>query len=295
MSLFEGVHPVLHLPIADDGQVCLDSFRPQVDRMISFGVGGVVTLGLATEAWTLDERERDAVCAASVDAVAGRVPVTAGVDGDTQTALVRGARALEAGASALMVRPPHGLSPAGVADHYTVIAQELDAPVLVQDAPLATGVDLTAEDLLRICERHPHLRSAKIEASPAGPKVSRLSIAGIAVVAGWGGIDYVDAMRRGAIGVMPGCDLAPALARIHELGVSGQWVAAQREYAQILPLLAYESQSLELLIVGAKLALHRAGVLPSPRMRQASDVGAVHAETFGALFDDLTAAGVQGW
>jgi 4-hydroxy-tetrahydrodipicolinate synthase len=194
-----------------------------------------------------------------------------------------------------MVRPPHGLTPTGIADHYTLLAEELDAPILVQDAPLATGVELTADDLLRICERHPRLRSAKIEAAPAGPKVSRLSIAGIAVVAGWGGVDYVDALRRGAVGVMPGCDLAPALARIHELGVTGQWVAAQREYEQIRPLLTYESQSLELLIVGAKLALHRAGVLPSPRMREASDVGDLHAETFGAFFDDLAAAGVQGW
>src|SRR5213592_3923104 len=98
MAGFGGIRPIVHVPFGDDGDVDLDAIAALVERMIGFGVDGLVVNGLASESWALTEAERDAICATAIQTAAGRVPVTAGVDGDTTTALTGGARALELGA-----------------------------------------------------------------------------------------------------------------------------------------------------------------------------------------------------
>lgn len=77
--------------------------------------------------------------------------------------------------------------------------------------------------------------------------------AGVEVVAGWGGLRYPEAIRRGVVGCMPGCDLAAALLELDQRG-RGDGETEDELYRRILPLLPYEAQSLDLFILGAKTA-----------------------------------------
>lgn len=292
---FAGVRPVVHLPLDDRGAIAFDEVTALVDRMIAFGASGIVVLGLATESWGLRADESDALCEAVVASAAGRVAVTAGVDGDTAEAVSSGARALAAGVTSVMLRPPNGSRPRNLVAHFGIVADELGVPMLVQDAPQSTGVEITAEDLCAITD-HQLLRSVKIEAPNPGAKISTLVAAGVEVIAGWGGMHYLESVRRGAAGCMPGSDLGPAFVEIDRLVRAGEEAKADDIYRAILPLLSYEAQSLELLIVGAKLALQRAGVFTSARLR--SDDFRLDAEqqrTFQLLFDRLEDDDVPGW
>ena len=62
---FDGVRPVLHLPFAaePDEPIVHDELRRLVLDQLDQGVSGLVVLGLASEAWTLREAERDEVLA----------------------------------------------------------------------------------------------------------------------------------------------------------------------------------------------------------------------------------------
>lgn len=296
MSAFHGVCPVVHLPVGDGGTLDLAGIARQVEWTLAFGVSGIATLGLATEVGELAAEERLAVCAATVEAVAGRVPVVAGVDGDTASAAAEGRRLLDLGVRALMVRPPPVDGPDELIEHYVATAEAVDAPVLVQDAPRATGVRLPVEVLLTMADASAHLRSVKVEEVGAGAKISALVAAGVDVVAGWGGLHYLDSLRRGAVGCMPGCDLAPAFVEIHRLAGDGLTAKADDLYRAVLPLLSYESQSLTLLVLGAKLALVRAGVLDSAAMRlPAGEIDDIHRATLTDLVTRLSLDEIPGF
>ena len=296
MSTFRGITPVVHLPVAAGDVICYSEIRPQVDHLIAAGADAIVTLGLATETWTLSDAERLAVFESTVEAVAGRVPTFAGVDGWTAAAVQRAGDLVEGGAAGLMVRPPHGVGLAGLREHYLALANATNVPILIQDSPQATGVQLRVVDLLELADAHPLLRSVKIEEPGAGAKVTQLAASGVDVIAGWGGLHYPENLQRGAVGCMPGADLGPAFVEIHRLARDVSPDKAEDLYRKILPLLTYEAQSLELMIIGAKSALVRAGIFSSAALRSpGGELDEVQRATLAALFEQLAEDEVPGW
>jgi 2-keto-3-deoxy-L-arabinonate dehydratase len=295
---FAGVAPVLQTPFGDDEDepVLHQPLAVLAERLVSLGADGLVVLGLASEASALTEAERDAVCATVVEAAGGRVPVIAGIEGATALAVERARQAVRLGASALMALPPRANGPDRLGDHFLRLADAAGVPVLIQDAPQVTGVELAPQLLLDVAARHPLLRAAKVEAPAAGAKIALLVAEGVEVVAGWGGLHYLESLRRGAVGCMPGSDLGPAFGAIHRLARDGREEAADDLYRTILPLLSYATQSLELLILCAKRALVRSGVFSSGSMRRpARELDAEEASSLDALFDRLADAAVPGW
>ena len=49
----------------------------------------------------------------------------------------------------------------------------------------------------------------------------------MAVVAGWGGLGNLELVRRGAFGVMPGCDLGPTFVAIEATTVDSLFAALE--------------------------------------------------------------------
>jgi 2-keto-3-deoxy-L-arabinonate dehydratase len=290
--MFTGVAPVVHLPLDNDGSILWPVLADLAIRMVDLGADGIVVLGLATESWALDDAERSKATRVVVEAVAGRVPVIAGVDGALEEASVQAEQRAADGSDALMVRPPQA---GEVVAHFRALSRRSALPIVVQDAPEGTGVIMDITDLVELCGQDERLGTVKVEHSAAGPRVSALVQAGVRVVAGWGGLQYTEQLRRGAVGCMPGCDLGPAFSRIHRLAASGQADAAEELYRTVLPLLAYEAQSLELLIHGAKLALVELGVFPTPALRDGSRPDEDQLRTFKDLFALMRECAVPGW
>ncbi len=295
--VFGGVRPVLHLAFGAGPEEPIDhaALDALATVMVDAGVDGLVVLGLASEAWTLREPERAEVLATVARAARG-VPFTVGIEGTTAVAVSRARVAADAGAASLMVLPPGAArTPQALRAHYATIGDAVGLPILVQDSPQVTGVQLTIETLVAMAA-HPLVRSLKSEIPGAGEKVSAAHAAGLEVVAGWGGLGYLDSIARGAVGVMPGCDLAPALLAIDRRARSGDLESADALYRSILPLLAFEGQSLELLLLGAKRHLRRAGVMPDERLRApARRLDAQEAATLDGLLDRLALEGVPGF
>ncbi|HET9520715.1 MAG TPA: dihydrodipicolinate synthase family protein [Candidatus Limnocylindrales bacterium] len=296
---FDGIRPVLHLPFAPgpDQPIVHDELRALVDDQIRLGVRGLVALGLASEAWTLRETERDEVLATVAAAIDGRVPFAVGIDGTTVVARDRARQAVAVGASGLMVLPPVGIRPGrALIDHFAAVADAGGVPILVQDSPQITGVAIGIDGLVAMRDADPRVGAIKIETAGAGEKASAAIAAGIEVVAGWGGQHYLESIRRGATGCMPGCDLGPALVEIDRRAREGDGAGADALYRTILPLLSYEAQSLDLLLLGAKRVLTRRGIFVSGALRAPGrGLDPEEVATLDGLIARLQADGVAGF
>lgn len=295
---FAGVRPVLHLSFGDGPGEPIDhgSLTALTQAMLGVGVDGLVVLGLASEAWAVREPEREEVLRTVAQVVDGQVPIAVGIDGTTAVAVARARAAAAAGAQGLMVLPPGSARTTELLmGHLATIADEVGLPILVQDSPQVTGVTLSVDTLVALAA-HPLVRSLKSEIPGAGAKVSAAHAAGIEVIAGWGGLGYLDSIARGATGVMPGCDLAAALLDIDRRARSGDHPGADAVSRAILPLLSFEGQSLDLLLLGAKHHLRRAGIMSHERLRApARTLDDQETATLDGLLDRLAADDVPGF
>ncbi len=297
--VFHGIQPVLQVPFANGTeQGIVDAeLVALIERMIDAGVDGLVVPGLASEAWALTERERDHVVALAATTIAGRVRLIVGLDGATVVAVDRARRAAVHGAAGLMVLPPsQAESPRAIVEHFGRVADAGGVPVLMQDSPQITGVRLDVPTIATTVGAHPLVTSLKAEIPGAGPKTTAAHEAGVEIVAGWGGLGYLEQIERGAVGCMPGCDLAPALMDIDRAARGADPEMATGWYRRILPLLSFETASLSLLVLSAKRHLRRQGVFSSETMRApARELDDREAATVDALLDDLEVQGVRGF
>ncbi len=296
---FEGVRPVLHIPFAESPEqpVLEDELAALAERMLDLGVDGLAVPQLASEAWSLTEPERDRVVAIAAEACAGRAPLVVGLDGTTAVAVDRARRAATAGAAGLMVLPPRqATTPDQLIAHYAAVAGAAGLPVMVQDSPQVTGVRLDVETLARMREAEPSVLAVKSEIPGAGAKASAIHAAGLELVAGWGGLNYLEQIARGAVGCFPGCDLGPAIKAIDDAARAGDTEQARDRYRRILPYLSLATASLELLLLTAKRHLRRSGVFSTEVLRApARTLDAQEARTVDHLLDELALAGVPGF
>jgi 2-keto-3-deoxy-L-arabinonate dehydratase len=296
---FAGVRPVLHVPFGTDPeQRIVDAeLAALAESMIGYDVDGLVILGLASEAWALTEAERDHAVDIVATACAGRIPFVVGIDGSTAAAVERGRRARALGAAGLMVLPsPKARGRDAIVSHFTRVADAAEIPVLIQDSPQITGVELDLGTLEALRAAHPLTASLKVEIPGAGVKTSAAHAAGIEIIAGWGGLGYLEQVERGAVGCMPGCDMGPAIATIDRAARTGDIDAARSLYRKILPLLSFETPSLDLLLLGAKHHLVRQAIFSSAALREpARSLDALEMATLDSLLDELAAIDVPGF
>ena len=229
--------------------------------------------GLASETNRLSEEEKHRVVQTVVAHVAGRVPVISGLQAASTVEAVRMARWLtDEGVVGLMVLPPPGpVDMAGVQQFYAAIAEAVDVPIMVQDCPQVVGYGLNANVIAHMAEQCPNIQYVKLEAQPAWPLMEALKDqAGsrLELLVGWGGIGFIEALERGAVGCMPGADAIGPMRLVYEHYLAGDFERARAIYAAILPALVTKGGSVQTFIQSAKHLLVQAGAIDHATVRQ---------------------------
>jgi 2-keto-3-deoxy-L-arabinonate dehydratase len=269
-----GCIPILVTPFADDGSLDLGSLEREIDWVLAEGASGVACVAIASEGYKLTESERDAVIAASVRRVDGRVPVVASADGPgEEPAIDRARRAAALGADVLMVLPSYFVKPRpdAITSYYARIADASGLPIMLQDAPQLTGVSMAPALWARIAEATAGLRYIKAEGTPQGPTISEaLRLCGdrVGVFCGWGGLSLLDALERGAIGNMPAPNFTRFFADVQRVWETGDRKHAEQLFDRGVPFVMWSMQSIDHSVTAAKVELHRRGVIASPGLRQ---------------------------
>ena len=160
--MFFGSIPALVTPFS--GQcVDEDSLSGFVEWQIEQGSNGLVPCGTTGEVATLDADEHRKVIATVVRVANGRVPVIAGTGTyNTQASIDRTRAAADLGADAVLAVVPYYNKPsqAGLAAHFTAIADASPIPIVVYNVPSRTVADISVETLGEIA-KHPKIVAVK--------------------------------------------------------------------------------------------------------------------------------------
>ena len=142
-----GIIPPIATPLTTGGEIDRSGMGRLVEHVLTAGCHGLFVLGSTGEFAFLTARQRREAVEAAVDAVAGRVPVIAGISAvGTQEAVDHCRAAMASGADFVMVTPPYFGSMVvrqeWIADHVLQIVAETDARVMLYNVPpLITDID----------------------------------------------------------------------------------------------------------------------------------------------------------
>jgi len=134
-SSLTGILPPITTPFDKSGKVVLSAISEQIDFMRANGVRGVVVGGSTGEGHTLDRDDFAAVVRAASDALAGRLPLIAGlIVNSTREATARTLMLKGIDVAALQLTPVHYLfkpDTEGSVTHFRAIHAATKIPILI--------------------------------------------------------------------------------------------------------------------------------------------------------------------
>src|SRR6187200_292147 len=133
-------------PFDVDGSLDLDAAAGLATYLIDdLGNDGLVISGTTGESPTTSDTEKADLLRVVLDAVGDRATILAGVGTfNTEHTLELAATAGKLGAHGLLVVTPYYSKPpqAGLVDHFRVVADATDVPVMLYDIPARTGLPI---------------------------------------------------------------------------------------------------------------------------------------------------------
>ena len=182
-----------------------------------------------------------------------------------QIDFVKGAAALGAKWAILQPPPVKAVPDSALIQFFGAVADASPIPVGIQNAPEYLGIGLSHNGISTLHKQHPNVKIVKLEATALA--IGRLidQVEGtLDVFNGRDGIEMLDSMRAGAVGIIPGAEVADLLARIFDLfdaGSADSIKEAERRYQEILPLLIVLMETLDTFLVYGKHVIgHRLGI-----------------------------------
>src|SRR6266550_4612163 len=240
-----GVVPVVPTIFHDDQAVDLGGTARVVDYLIDAGVDGLCLLANYSEQFSLSDAERDAIARTLLEHVAGRLPVIVTTSHySARIAAERSRAAQDMGAAMVMVMPPFfgaTLTVAGpaVIEYFKQVADVIDIPVMVQDAPLSS-TPLPVSLLTDLVRQVPQVQYAKIEVPQAADKLHALvSALGSRLPGPFDGeesVTLIPDLDAGATGTMPSSTVPEILRLVVDLYAAHERDQAIALYDRYLPL-----------------------------------------------------------
>lgn len=153
--MFQGSLVALVTPMHPDGSLDFDSYRKLIDWHVEQGTDGLVVVGTSGESPTVDVDEHVELIRVAVQHAAGRLPVIAGIGGNsTSEAIALSRYALDVGAQAGLSVVPYYNKPSqeGLYQHFKTIAEAVELPSLLYNVPGRTVADMSNDTILRLAQ-----------------------------------------------------------------------------------------------------------------------------------------------
>lgn len=290
-----GIVPIVAAAFDDSGSLDEDGFQSLVRHLLKTGASALTLFGLASEFYKLADSDRARMQTILLnethqsESVAGIISIT---DHSWELASQH-ARAAEAqGADALMLLPPYFLGPGedAILEHLKRVIGSVKIPVIVQYAPVQTGVRISPDVFLKLRDTLPNADFIKVETQPPGRYVSQLierSQGRLKALVGYAGVQMPDVLARGAVGIQPGCAFTEIYVELWRL-----WEIDKHAFLnfhnKLLPYVNYWMQGVEIIIKVEKVILKNRGIIGSDYCRSPSysldELEHVQIESFMAEF-----------
>ena len=151
----DGTHVAMVTPLDDDKNINEEEYRNLIDFLIEGGVEGILAAGTTGESATMTHEEHQKVIDIMVDQVNGRALTIAGAGSNaTKEAMDLVKYAEDAGADTALVITPYYNKPqqSGLYDHFKLLNDSNDIPIIAYNVPSRTGVDLSVNSIIDIAK-----------------------------------------------------------------------------------------------------------------------------------------------
>ncbi len=155
MSIFKGSGVALITPFTKDDSVDFEKLGELLEYHIKNKTDAIIINGTTGESTTLTDEEKYEIIKYSVKRVNGRVPVIAGTgSNNTKHAVELSKKAEALGVDGLLVVTPYYNkgNENGIYEHYKLIAENVNCPIILYNVPSRTGVNLSISLLKKLAE-----------------------------------------------------------------------------------------------------------------------------------------------
>jgi 4-hydroxy-tetrahydrodipicolinate synthase len=256
----------MQTPFHENLEIDEESLRRETDFLVRCGAHGMVWPAGAGETTSIWYRERLKFSESVVKEARGRTTVLIGVHGANKFEAMEYARHAERiGADGIhALGPGDGSSdPDILTDYFTSIASVSKLPLSIQ----VSTPGMTVDFLMRLSEKIPTFRIAKLEGDNVARDVTRLVKEGnrrLIPSTGGGAMNLITEMSRKGGGTMAGAGLADIQAAIWDLYQEGKKKEARDLFAKFLMAAVLERRTTYVL---QKEILRRRGIFKTVVMR----------------------------
>lgn len=206
MAIFKGAGVAIVTPFTEDYQVNFDKLGELIDFQIENGTDAIIICGTTGESSTLTHEEHLDCIQFAIKKTNKRVPVIAGTGSNcTETAVYLSKEAQKAGADGLLLVTPYynKATQNGLKEHFTIIANSVEIPIVLYNVPSRTGCNILPETAVSLAKNVKNIVAIK-EASGDISQIAKLAYLADGVLDIYSGNDdqIVPILSLGGIGVI---------------------------------------------------------------------------------------------
>lgn len=264
-----GIITVLNTPFDSDGKLEEHALRLHVRLAMRAKVAGFLVPAMASEVYKLSLDERLKMVQIALEEAEGKVPVFAGA-GETDHAkrMEIVSRYLELGCRHVLLQIPFENEDI-FRKQFSEVAALGPEVMMLQDWD-ASGYGLPDTLILDLFNEVEAFRCLKIETVPAGIKYSRLlelTDGRLHLSGGWAVTQMIEALQRGVHAFMP-TGMHFIYTAIYNTFKAGDYARAELLFHELLPVLAFSNQHLDISIHFYKRLLCRQGIYSTSKVRE---------------------------
>ena len=224
--MFTGSLVALVTPFDGNNRVDYASLKRLIDFHVGAGSNGLVIAGTTGESATLSRSEHIELIGRAIEIAAGRIPIIAGTGSNSTAQTVQLSHAVtDPGIAAYLVVVPYYNKPTqeGLFQHFSVIADALDKPVMLYNVPGRTVADMLPATVSKLA-KHDNIFGIK-EATGSLERLQQIQALVDKDFRLYSGDDFTlrSFIEQGGHGVVTvSGNVAPAqVARLCELAIAG--------------------------------------------------------------------------
>ncbi|WP_414468558.1 4-hydroxy-tetrahydrodipicolinate synthase [Methanobacterium sp. ACI-7] len=171
----EGTIVAMVTPYTKSDEIDEEGIRENINYLIEKGVDGILAAGTTGESATISHDEHRKLVDILIDEVNGRITTIAGAGSNSsKEALGLVKHAEDTGADAALVITPYYNKPQphGLVEHYRLMNDSADIPIVVYNVPSRTGTDIDVDTIGKVAQ-FDNIVAIK-EANPDMDKISKI-------------------------------------------------------------------------------------------------------------------------
>ena len=256
-----GIITVLNTPFTENDHLDIPSLQKNIRLAIKAGVTGFLIPAMASEVGNLSEDEKLILIRSTVEACNGESTVIGGTSASSLDKMLRlGETCLKEGCQGILANIPYQ-SPG----KYRASARTLDALepdfLMLQDWDTG-GYGIPVDLIIDLFSELETFKCLKIEVVPAGIKYSEIlekTGGALHLSGGWAVSQMIEGLERG---------MHEIYCRIYSLYIEGKISEARELFEELLPVLSFSNQHLDISIHFFKRLLWKQGIYASPGVRK---------------------------